>query len=187
MPEQSNHNNEEKNEKPDIGDIIKLQSGEHYPVVGYEQGGASILVPCGTPSTEIDFCTQEFFIDSDDFEIVKRDPTPWEIYRLGMMRGPSEAGVKKALNAVEGNKKDHAQHILQTILNQQTEHEWLNGHLLSDNGVCQAEGCAFSLSTTEEKLDDDTELHEGLKQAISKFADCPATISEINDTVSNFQ
>lgn len=71
---------------PEVGDIVETETGYVYPAVGREQGGRTLLLPCGPGGS-----TREFF--RDNLEVVKKDASVEQAYRLGLKNAPVDEEV----------------------------------------------------------------------------------------------
>lgn len=80
-------------EKPSIGDIVETESGTLYPVVGREQGGRTLQLPCGPNGA-----TREFW--PDDLTLVEQDASLAQAYRVGLDNASTEEDIADAVAAL---------------------------------------------------------------------------------------
>lgn len=161
----------------ELGDIVEVESGNQYPVVGFEQGGRTVLLPTGKSTGEIDFATQEFF--RDDVTLVQEDASIWDVYRRGMRRGLTPGEIELVLDALDGDQPERAKHVLREKQGISSPYDWVNGHIIGPDGECYARGCDLLAPHTHHRLDISEETSRNWVEETARRVDCPASTESI--------
>ena len=102
---------ENEDERIEVGDLVRTENGNAYPVVGREQGGRTMSLPCGPGGA-----TRNFF--RDDLELIEKDVSLYRAYNCGRESAPVDKEVAETVAslAIEGHIKQSALPVLFTVL-----------------------------------------------------------------------